>query len=657
MTLEYERIYQAVMLIDHPVLEWSHYYLVNNCGATWEDFLSAVHQRFDPSYYENYVGLLSKLTQTGSVVDYQSSFEALLKKVVGVPEATLIAMYVSGLKKRIQREVNLRGPTTLPVMFALACELSACHQVSAAFLATMPRRAWSSRTSPGLPSLPSSSGHLPTPPTAPRLSPGSVRPPDKAANPSLAIVCLSATDKAQRNKKGLCWYCDEKWIPGHNCKHRFLVLMGPDDDKDDSVSLEPTPRDGEAALITTDISSVHSLSAEAVEFYEVIPAPSSTMATPEVAPSLPADMPPIIRDVLTSHHMVFGVSASLPPSRGWDHHIHFVDGSRPINVCPYRYPFFHKSEIERQKENATLHDLQGLHAAVQAGLAPTEVISHAGVLYYKRRIYISPTSSLWDQILNEFHSTPMAGHQGVDRTFRRIANVFYWPGLRRVVCAFVASCPSCQATKYFTRKPSGLLQPLRIPERVWDSASMDFVTGLPPSRLLGYHGSIWSQPACALCDHAGPFSGRQRGGLTRERAALLQDIKLYLSKMQQHMRSWANQHRREVSYDVGDLVLLKLQPHCQHSFTRPLSTKLARRFYGPFKVVEQVSPVAYRLQLREGSQIHDVFYVSLLRPFVQQDQLVHSSSLPDVFLKGWPFSVPVAILDQHTVLVDGVALE
>ncbi|VFQ80355.1 unnamed protein product [Cuscuta campestris] len=158
---------------------------------------------------------------------------------------------------------------------------------------------------------------------------------------------------------------------------------------------------------------------------------------------------------------------------------------------------------ELRKENDTLPDLRDLHAAIGNGTAPPDISSNSGILYYKRRLYISPSSSLRNQILHEFHGTLVSGHQGVDRTFRRIADVFYWPGLRREVRAFVASCPACQATKYSTRKPAGLLQPLPIPERVWDSASMDFVTGLPPSR--GFSAIMVVVDRLSKYTHFGPL--------------------------------------------------------------------------------------------------------------------------------------------------------
>ena len=51
--------------------------------------------------------------------------------------------------------------------------------------------------------------------------------------------------------------------------------------------------------------------------------------------------------------------------------------------------------------------------------------------------------------------------------------------MKRDVARFVYACLTCQKSKVEHQKPSGLMQPLEIPEWKWDSISMDLVTGLP----------------------------------------------------------------------------------------------------------------------------------------------------------------------------------
>ena len=47
---------------------------------------------------------------------------------------------------------------------------------------------------------------------------------------------------------------------------------------------------------------------------------------------------------------------------------------------------------------------------------------------------------------------------------------------------YVRHCDVCQRTNYRREKPAGLLQPLPVPDRRWDSISMDFVVELPSTR-------------------------------------------------------------------------------------------------------------------------------------------------------------------------------
>lgn len=65
-------------------------------------------------------------------------------------------------------------------------------------------------------------------------------------------------------------------------------------------------------------------------------------------------------------------------------------------------------------------------------------------LLYKGKIFV-PTSSDWrSKILHEFHSSLQASHSGYLRTYVSIARNFAWPGMRREIKAFIASCDQCQ---------------------------------------------------------------------------------------------------------------------------------------------------------------------------------------------------------------------
>ncbi|CAL9242305.1 unnamed protein product [Arabidopsis halleri] len=100
---------------------------------------------------------------------------------------------------------------------------------------------------------------------------------------------------------------------------------------------------------------------------------------------------------------------------------------------------------------------------------------------YKNRLVVPPSSHLVPQLLKEHHDTPMGGHSGVLRTYKRLARHFYWPSMHRTVKEYVASCDVCQRAKSSSLAPAGLLQPLPISDRLWEDVSMDFVDGLPRS--------------------------------------------------------------------------------------------------------------------------------------------------------------------------------
>ncbi|MCO5607558.1 hypothetical protein L7F22_061755 [Adiantum nelumboides] len=100
------------------------------------------------------------------------------------------------------------------------------------------------------------------------------------------------------------------------------------------------------------------------------------------------------------------------------------------------------------------------------------------------------TKQLPPKVLIECHAPPYAGHRGIDATVKAVDTFFYWPTLARDVDAFVRSCLVCQKVKFDRQKAPGLLQPLPIPDKPWESIAMDFIFDLP--RTPTGNDGIWT---------------------------------------------------------------------------------------------------------------------------------------------------------------------
>ncbi|KAK5845757.1 hypothetical protein PVK06_001973 [Gossypium arboreum] len=93
-----------------------------------------------------------------------------------------------------------------------------------------------------------------------------------------------------------------------------------------------------------------------------------------------------------------------------------------------------------------------------------------------------------------------------------------------------------------------------------------------------------------------------------------------------HQKSYADLKRKDIEYQVGDKVFLKVSPWKKIlRFGR--KGKLSPRFIGPYEISERVGPIAYRLILPpELEKIHNVFHVSMLRRYRSDPSHVFSPS-------------------------------
>ncbi|KAA0043118.1 ty3-gypsy retrotransposon protein [Cucumis melo var. makuwa] len=143
--------------------------------------------------------------------------------------------------------------------------------------------------------------------------------------------------------------------------------------------------------------------------------------------------------------------------------------------------------------------------------------------------------------------------------------------------------------------------------------------------LRAYRATIGMAPFAALYGKCcrSPVCWGEVGEQRLMGPELVQSTKEEIQKIRSRMRtarsrqkSYADVRRKDLEFDVGDKVFLKVAP-MRGVLRFEKRGKLSPRFVGPFEILEWIGPVAYRLALPPSlSTVNDVFHVSMLRKYV-----------------------------------------
>ncbi|XP_072146410.1 uncharacterized protein [Setaria viridis] len=134
----------------------------------------------------------------------------------------------------------------------------------------------------------------------------------------------------------------------------------------------------------------------------------------------------------------------------------------------------------------------------------------------------------------------------------------------------------------------------------------------------------------------------------QEREQQLASLKQHLAAAQNRIKLQADRHRSDRCFQVGEQVLLKLQPYVQQSLVNRPYPKLAFKYFDPFVVEEKLGSTAYKLALPKGSEIHPVFHISQLKPFTPNYTPVFKELPKLIDLSAQDLSLET-VLDRHLV--------
>ena len=116
---------------------------------------------------------------------------------------------------------------------------------------------------------------------------------------------------------------------------------------------------------------------------------------------------------------------------------------------------------------------------------------------------------------------------------------------------------------------------------------------------------------------------------------------------QDRQKSYADNHRRDLEFEVGDMVFLRISPW-KGVLRFGKRGKLSPRYIGPYRIVERIGEVAYRLELPSDlDRIHDVFHVSMLRKYILDPSHVLTEQPVEIQENLTYEEEPVQILDRR----------
>ncbi|GJV93871.1 putative reverse transcriptase domain-containing protein [Tanacetum coccineum] len=294
--------------------------------------------------------------------------------------------------------------------------------------------------------------------------------------------------------------------------------------------------------------------------------------------------------------------------------------------------------------------------------------------------------------------------------YQDLKKLYWLPNMKAKIATYVSKCLTCANVKIEYQKPSGLLVQPEIPQWKWENITMNFVTKF--SKTATGQDTIWviidrltksayfltmreddtlekltrqylkevvlrhgvptledMLRACVLdfgkgwdrhlplvefsynnsyhtSIKAAPFEALY-GQIIHETTEKIIQIKSRIQVARGRQKSYANVRRKPLEFQIGDKVMLKVSPW-KGVLRFGKRGKLNPRYIRPFKIIDKVGTVAYRIELPEQlSRVYSTFHVSNLKKCMVDEPLTIPLDEIQINDKLYFIEEPVEIMDRE----------